>query len=144
MISCATKKSSLPLTMVQAGEHAAVLKALTDECLKATFFEIGEHATGSGDYQAGDRGRHDGRHAYLVAQRSGPESLRQGSEQANRKSRWGTARHMAAAGGKVAPFFRFPALEHPLQLSSYLAERNIGRVRPISTSRDSSCTRPKT
>jgi len=24
---------------------AAVLKALTDECLKATFFEIGDHAT---------------------------------------------------------------------------------------------------
>src|SRR5437016_6659236 len=27
------------------GNTPAVLKALTDECLKATFFEIGEHAT---------------------------------------------------------------------------------------------------
>ena len=27
------------------GNTAAVLRALTDECLKATFFEIGEHAT---------------------------------------------------------------------------------------------------
>src|SRR5580704_1353451 len=28
-------------------------------------------------------------------------------------------------GGKVAPFFRFPDLQHPPQLMSYLAERNI-------------------
>ena len=33
-----------------------------------------------------------------------------------------------AAGGKVAPFFRFPDLQHPPQLLSYLAERNIARV----------------
>jgi hypothetical protein len=33
--------------------------------------------------------------------------------------------HMAAAEGKVAPFFRFPDLQHPPQLLSYLAERNI-------------------
>ena len=37
-----------------------------------------------------------------------------------------SAVHMAAGGGKVAPFFRFPALQHPPQLLSYLAERNIG------------------
>jgi peptidoglycan/xylan/chitin deacetylase (PgdA/CDA1 family) len=49
------------------GNTPAVLKALTDECLKATFFEIGEHATSSRDYQAGDCGRHDDWHAYLVA-----------------------------------------------------------------------------
>jgi len=34
--------------------------------------------------------------------------------------------HLAAGDGKVAPFFRFPALQHPPQLMSYLAERNIG------------------
>ena len=34
----------------------AVLKALADECLKATFFEIGEHATlASRNHQTGDR-----------------------------------------------------------------------------------------
>ena len=50
------------------GNTPAVLKALTDECLKATFFEIGEHATWHpGNHQTGDRGRHDRRHPYLVA-----------------------------------------------------------------------------
>ena len=50
------------------GNTPAVLKALTDECLKATFFEIGKHATlASGNHQAGDRCRHDSRHPYLVA-----------------------------------------------------------------------------
>ena len=37
-----------------------------------------------------------------------------------------SAVHLAAGGGKVAPFFRFPALQHPPQLMSYLAERNVG------------------
>ena len=36
-----------------------------------------------------------------------------------------SAVHIAAGGGKVAPFFRFPDLQHPPQLLSYLAERNI-------------------
>ena len=31
-----------------------------------------------------------------------------------------------AADGPIAPFFRFPALQHPPQLMAYLAERNIG------------------
>ena len=31
----------------------------------------------------------------------------------------------ASAGVPIAPFFRFPALQHPPQLMSYLAERNI-------------------
>jgi hypothetical protein len=32
---------------------------------------------------------------------------------------------MAAAGAPIAPFFRFPDLQHPPQLLSYLGERNI-------------------
>ena len=46
----------------------AVLKALTDECLKATFFEIGEHATLiSRNHQTGDRCRNDRRHRIQLA-----------------------------------------------------------------------------
>jgi peptidoglycan-N-acetylglucosamine deacetylase len=33
--------------------------------------------------------------------------------------------HMAAAGLPVAPFFRFPDLQHPPQVLAYLGERNI-------------------
>ena len=36
-----------------------------------------------------------------------------------------SAVHMAAAGGKIAPLFRFPALQHLPQLLPYLAERNM-------------------
>ena len=31
----------------------------------------------------------------------------------------------AAVAGPIAPFFRFPALQHPPELLTYLAERNI-------------------
>ena len=42
-------------------------------------------------------------------------------EQAKQEIEMGiSAVHMAAAGGKVAPFFRFPDLQHPPQLMSYL------------------------
>jgi peptidoglycan/xylan/chitin deacetylase (PgdA/CDA1 family) len=47
-------------------------------------------------------------------------------EQAEQEVEMGnSAVHMAAAGGKIAPFFRFPALRHLPQLLPYLAERNI-------------------
>ena len=38
---------------------------------------------------------------------------------------------MAAAGGKVAPFFRFPDLQHQPQLLSYLGERNIAIFKSV-------------
>ena len=47
-------------------------------------------------------------------------------EQAEQEVEMGnSAVHKAAAGGKIAPFFRFPALQQLPQLLPYLAERNI-------------------
>src|SRR5262249_25377821 len=54
-----------------------------------------------------------------------------------------SAVHMAAAGGKVAPFFRFPDLQHPPQLMSYLAERNIGVFSTDIDSRDFKLHKPE-
>jgi peptidoglycan/xylan/chitin deacetylase (PgdA/CDA1 family) len=54
-----------------------------------------------------------------------------------------SAVHLAAAGGKVAPFFRFPALQHPPQLLSYLAERNIGVFSTDIDSRDFKLHKPE-
>ena len=54
-----------------------------------------------------------------------------------------SAVHMAAGGGKVAPFFRFPALQHPPQLLSYLAERNIGVFSTDIDSRDFKLHKPE-
>jgi ferritin len=45
--------------------------------------------------------------------------------------------------GKVAPFFRFPALQHPPQLLSYLAERNIGVFSTDIDSRDFKLHKPE-
>ena len=44
--------------------------------------------------------------------------------------------HIAAAGGKVAPFFRFPDLQTPPQLLSYFANRNIAIFSTHIDSRD--------
>ena len=52
--------------------------------------------------------------------------------------------HMAAADvGKVAPFFRFPALQHPPQLMSYLSERNIAVFSTDIDSRDFKLHKPE-
>ena len=51
--------------------------------------------------------------------------------------------HSAAAGGKVAPFFRFPYLQQSPQLSSYLAERNIAIFSTDIDSRDFTMHKPE-
>ena len=110
------------------GNTPAVLKALTDECLKATFFEIGEHATWHPEItkQVIAAGMTVGTHTWShkdLARNPYAKDI----EQAKAEIEMGnSAVHLAAGGGKIAPFFRFPALQHPPQLMSYLAERNIG------------------
>ena len=105
----------------------AVLKALTDECLKATFFEIGEHATWHPEItkQVIDAGMTVGTHTWSHKHLTRNPYAKH-IEQAEQEVEMGnSAVHMAAAGGKIAPFFRFPALQHLPQLLPYLAERNI-------------------
>ena len=109
------------------GNTPAVLKALTDECLKATFFEIGKHAVWHPEItkqvlQAGMTvGTHTWSHKDLAR-----NPYAKDIEQAEQEIEMGnSAVHMAAAGAPIAPFFRFPDLQHPPQLLSYLGERNI-------------------
>ena len=109
------------------GNTDAVLKALADECLRATFFEIGKHATWHPEItkQVIEAGMTVGTHTWShkdLARNPYAQDL----EQAEQEIEMGnSAVQMAAAGAKVAPFFRFPDLQHPPQLLSYLAERNI-------------------
>ncbi|MGZ3235223.1 MAG: polysaccharide deacetylase family protein [Croceibacterium sp.] len=120
------------------GNTPAVLKALTDECLKATFFEIGEHATWHPEItkQVIAAGMTVGTHTWShkdLARNPYAKDI----EQAKAEIEMGnSAVHLAAGGGKIAPFFRFPALQHPPQLMSYLAERNIGVFSTDIDSRD--------
>jgi peptidoglycan/xylan/chitin deacetylase (PgdA/CDA1 family) len=104
-----------------------VLKALQDNCIKATFFEIGEHATWRPDLTkelvaAGMTvGSHTWSHKDLAK-----NPYAKDIEQAKQEIEMGvSAVHMAAAGGAVAPFFRFPDLQQPPELMTYLGTRNI-------------------
>ena len=105
----------------------AVLKALQDNCAKATFFEIGEHATWRPDLTkelvaAGMTvGSHTWSHKDLAK-----NPYAKDIEQAKQEIEMGvSAVHMAAAGGPIAPFFRFPDLQQPAELMTYLGTRNI-------------------
>jgi peptidoglycan/xylan/chitin deacetylase (PgdA/CDA1 family) len=104
-----------------------ILKALQDNCIKATFFEIGEHATWRPDLtralvSAGMTvGSHTWSHKDLAK-----NPYAKDIEQAKQEIEMGvSAVQMAAAGGPIAPFFRFPDLQQPPELIAYLGTRNI-------------------
>ncbi len=127
------------------GSTPAVLKALADECLKATFFEIGKHATWHPEItkQVIEAGMTVGTHTWShkdLARNPYAKDL----EQAEAEIEMGnSAVHMAAAGAPVAPFFRFPDLQHPPQLLEYLAQRNIAIFSTDIDSRDFKLHKPE-
>jgi peptidoglycan/xylan/chitin deacetylase (PgdA/CDA1 family) len=112
----------------------AVLAALTAHCTKAIFFPIGLHAT----YEPGilqkvaAAGHAVGSHTWCHQDLSKTKGkcLIAGKMQAydydpkDEIEKGISAVHMAV-GGPTAPYFRFPALKHPPEMMSYLAQRNI-------------------
>jgi peptidoglycan/xylan/chitin deacetylase (PgdA/CDA1 family) len=102
----------------------AVLKALADECVRATFFPIGKHATYYPEilkamYEAGHTiGSHTWSHKNI-------ESIKDPAEQKAEIEKGISAVSMSA-GVPMAPFFRFPALRHPATMVTYVGERNLG------------------
>src|SRR6266581_3434337 len=109
------------------GNTPMVLKALQDNCIKATFFEIGEHATWRPDLskELAAAGMTIASHTWShkdLAKNPYAKDI----EQAKQEIEMGvSAVHMAAASGSIAPFFRFPALQQPPELIAYLGTRNI-------------------
>ena len=104
----------------------AVLRALSDNCLKATFFEIGQHAMWHPEIakQVAAAGNTVGTHTWSHKDLS--KSPYAGDiEQAKQEIEMGISAVHAAVSGPISPFFRFPALQHPPELLSYLAERSI-------------------
>jgi peptidoglycan/xylan/chitin deacetylase (PgdA/CDA1 family) len=104
----------------------AVLKALADNCLKATFFEIGEHATWHPQItkQVVEAGHAVGSHTWShkdLARNPYASDL----DLAKQEIEMGVSAVHMAAGAPIAPFFRFPNLQHPPALLTYLGERNI-------------------
>jgi peptidoglycan/xylan/chitin deacetylase (PgdA/CDA1 family) len=103
-----------------------VVKALTDMCVKGTFFEIGEHATWRPDISkmvaaAGMTvGSHTWSHKDLARKPFATDI-----EQAKQEIEMGVSAVHMAVDGPIAPFFRFPDLQQPADLMAYLGTRNI-------------------
>ena len=102
-----------------------VLKALADECVKATFFPIGKHATYYPEIlrQVAKAGHTIGSHTWSHAnlERKTKEEAIDEIEKGIAAVTWALEDQ-----GQAAPFFRFPALRHPPEMVTYLGERNIG------------------
>src|SRR5450631_4474522 len=103
----------------------AVLKALADECTTGIFFSIGKHATYYPEilkqvYAAGHTvGAHTSSHA-------NPHNKKLTDDQRKEEIEKGFAAVKWALGGiSPSPFFRFPALQHPPEMVTYLGTRNI-------------------
>jgi peptidoglycan/xylan/chitin deacetylase (PgdA/CDA1 family) len=103
-----------------------VLKALKDNCIKATFFEIGQHATWRPDIsrEVAAAGMTVGNHTWShkdMARNPYAKDI----ELAKQEIEMGVSAVHMAVGGPTAPFFRFPDLQQPPELMTYLGTRNI-------------------
>jgi peptidoglycan/xylan/chitin deacetylase (PgdA/CDA1 family) len=101
----------------------AVLAALAAQCVKATFFPIGKHATWHPEIlrQVVAEGHTVGSHTWSHADLS-KKTPQEGKDEIEN----GISAIAASAGRPLAPFFRFPALRQTPEMMAYLAERNIG------------------
>jgi peptidoglycan/xylan/chitin deacetylase (PgdA/CDA1 family) len=101
----------------------AVLKALADQCVHATFFPIGKHATYYPEIlrQVAAAGHTIGTHTWSHADLT-KKTAEEGKEEIEKGL---SAVHWALQGAPHAPFFRFPDLRHPPEMVTYLGTRNI-------------------
>jgi peptidoglycan/xylan/chitin deacetylase (PgdA/CDA1 family) len=126
------------------GNTQAVLKALADQCLRATFFPIGKHATYHPEIlkqvvAAGHTiGSHTWSHADLQA-----VMKKGGQDAAIEEIEKGASAVRMMAGAPTAPFFRFPDLRHPPEMLTYLGGRNIASFSTDIDSFDFKIKRPE-
>jgi peptidoglycan/xylan/chitin deacetylase (PgdA/CDA1 family) len=103
---------------------SAVLKALADQCTTGIFFPIGKHATYYPEIlkqvaAAGHTiGAHTWSHANLNNKKLTEQQRKDEIENGFSAVKW-------ALGAAPSPFFRFPNLQHPPELVTYLGNRNI-------------------
>src|SRR6201996_1044883 len=103
----------------------AVLKALADECTTGIFFPIGKHSTYYPEIlkqvlAAGHTvGSHTWSHATLTNKKLTEDQRKEEIEKGFSAVKW------ALGGVSPSPFFRFPALQHPPEMVTYLGTRNI-------------------
>ena len=126
------------------GNTPAVIKALTDQCVKATFFEIGEHATWHPEISkiVAEAGMTVGSHTWShkdLARNPYASNI----ELAKQEIEMGVSAVHKAVGGPIAPFFRFPDLQQPPELLTYLGSRNISTFSTDLDSFDFKMRRPE-
>jgi peptidoglycan/xylan/chitin deacetylase (PgdA/CDA1 family) len=103
----------------------SILKTLADQCTTGIFFSIGKHATYYPEIlkqvlAAGHTiGSHTWSHATLTNKKLTEQQRKDEIEKGFSAVKW------ALGGVSPAPFFRFPALQHPPEMVTYLGERNI-------------------
>jgi peptidoglycan/xylan/chitin deacetylase (PgdA/CDA1 family) len=102
----------------------SVLKTLANECTTGIFFSIGKHATYYPEIlkqvaAAGHTiGTHTWSHTALSNKKLTEDQRKEEIEKGISAVKW-------ALGAPPAPFFRFPALQHPPEMVTYLGTRNI-------------------
>jgi peptidoglycan/xylan/chitin deacetylase (PgdA/CDA1 family) len=103
---------------------SAVLKALADQCTTGIFFPVGKHATYYPEIlkqvaAAGHTiGAHTWSHANLNNKKLTEQQRKDEIEKGFSAVKW-------ALGAAPSPFFRFPDLQHPPEMVTYLGKRNI-------------------
>jgi peptidoglycan/xylan/chitin deacetylase (PgdA/CDA1 family) len=101
----------------------AVLKALADQCVRATFFSIGKRAIFYPKIlrQVAAAGHSIGTNTWSYVDLA-KKSEREAKDEIEKGF---SAVHWALQGAPHAPFFRFPDLRHPQELVTYLGTRNV-------------------
>jgi peptidoglycan/xylan/chitin deacetylase (PgdA/CDA1 family) len=101
---------------------AAVLDALAQQCVKATFFPIGKHALWHPEIlkQVAAAGHTIGGHTWSHANLGKAKG-----DKATEEIEKGFSAIKIALGAPPAPFFRFPFLQDPKDQLDYLGTRNI-------------------
>lgn len=99
-----------------------VLAALKAECMQATFFSIGKHATWHPEVlkQVIAAGHTVGSHTW-----SHQNLAHKSPQEAKDEIEKGMSAVAMMAGTPIAPFFRYPQLRQTADLKAYLAQRNV-------------------
>src|SRR5207302_4718493 len=122
----------------------SVLKTLAEECTTGIFFPIGKHATYHPEilkqvYAAGHTiGSHTWSHANLNNKKLTEDQRKEEIEKGFSAVKW------ALGGTTFAPFFRFPALQHPLDMLTYLGTRIVAIFSCDLDSFDFKASKPQT
>src|ERR1700682_1862450 len=122
----------------------SVLKTLAEECTTGIFFPIGKHATYFPEIlkqvaAAGHTiGSHTRSHANLNNKKLSEDQRKEEIEKGISAVKW------ALGGASFAPFFRFPALQHPPEMVTYLGTRNVAIFSCDLDSFDFKASKPQT